>query len=77
MKQANEVTVTIQRVGGVEVDVTVPADTTVADTLNIAGITLEATEQVFYCGAEVNINTSQVEDGDSIQIVQNKKGGTK
>lgn len=69
--------VTIMRVGGVSTVVNVPVDSTVDAVLKKAGITLAASESVYFNGEEVNTATAICDDGDAIQIVQNKKGGTR
>ncbi len=75
MRVSENINVTIQRVGAEPVIVSAPVDSTVAQVLTIAGINLQQSEQVYFNGGEVNAATSVVDNGDAIQIVQNKKGG--
>ena len=71
------ITVTIMRVGGVTTTVNVPEESTVDTVLLTAGITLGSSESVYFNGEEVNTASAIADDGDAVQIVQNKKGGTR
>ena len=70
----NEVSLRIARFGVATITVEVPAETTLAESLRLAGITLASTETVRVDGNQVDLN-SIVEDGDEVSIVGNKAGG--
>ena len=72
----NNISVSIMRVGGVTTTVQVPEDSTVDAVLAKAGVSLASTESVYFNGEEVNTATAIADDGDAVQIVQNKKGGS-
>lgn len=77
MRTADNIKVTIQRVGAPSLLVEVAPDSTVETVLGTANIDLSPSENVYFNGSEVNAATAIVDDGDAIQIVQNKKGGTR
>jgi hypothetical protein len=78
VETTNTNSITIQRVGGLAVAVPIGEDTTVAQALVIAGISLAGSESIYYNGESVeNIEAAILDNGDALQIVQNKKGGNR
>ena len=74
---ANTIEVSIMRVGASTIKVKALIDSTVDAVLSAAGISLDTSESVYFNGSEVNTATAIAEDGDAVQIVQNKKGGNR
>lgn len=76
MRQSNEISVSIIRMGGNAVDVTVPEDSTLADALASASIELTPSETAWVNGVEAS-SSDIMDDGDTIQLVGKKDGGLK
>lgn len=78
MRQAENqgIEVEITRMGSDLRTVSVPEDSTLAEVLEKAGITLGSAESAWVSGNQANANDI-IEDGDTIQLVGKKEGGLK
>jgi hypothetical protein len=82
MRQANNgggedvIKVSISRFGHSTVTLDVPVDSTVSDTLALAGIETQGNEQVFVAGTQAN-GEDILDDGDIVSVVTPKQAGTR
>ena len=68
------ISVTISRLGNEPVTVTVPVDSTVAQALAKAGITLGSREELYVAGVPAQ-SGDILDDGDVLQVVTPKQAG--
>jgi len=72
--EQDTIVVKIDRFGAASQSVNVPEDSTLADVLDAANITLAASETAWVNGVQAK-NDSIMDDGDTIQLVGKKEGG--
>jgi len=75
MKKANRINITVGRYGSEPEKVEVPEDSTVAEALANAGITLGSVEKAWVNGERASLNDI-LEDKDNINLVSPKEGGS-
>lgn len=67
--------ISIGKFGSDPKEVTIPADSTVEDALEAAGISLSSTEKVWVNGERANANDI-LDDNDTVNIVTPKEAGS-
>lgn len=77
MRSASNPTIEVEvsRIGNASVTVRVPEDSTMADVLAAANITLATGEKLFVNGRDEGTLESIMDDGDSVQVIGRKEGG--
>lgn len=73
---ADQISVTIVRFGQSTVNISVPKDSTLEEVLRLANISLAPGENVYFNGEKAPMDAT-AEDGDSLQIIGKKEGGSK
>ena len=74
MRQANKITIKITRFGSETQEVSAAEDSTLADVLEAAGISLSPSETPSVNGVAAK-DGDMMDEGDTIQIIGKKEGG--
>lgn len=72
---SNTIAVTISRFGSNPVTVNVPVDSTVAQAVTAAGISVQSHEQLFVSGVQAQAGDI-LDNGDILSVVSPKQAGT-